>query len=200
MRNKRAYDIFDESVEVNMKANGDETTECTQEYLHHTRKLLHLRSTDPVRRITDLTIVELRSAQQWFNRWLDQLRNDYPERSQRGPHFISWQTHEDINLTVNGFCGLIAHLCQPSFTSQHFAGHFIIPKRLSQDIIESHFSQQRGGCGGNQNMTAYAYSYNNQRLMCTRVARKNKRKDNAMAAPQRKRHKENEASPWRLSL
>ena len=123
-----------------------------------------------------LTIVKVWSAQQWFNRWLDQLRNDYPERSQRAPHFISWQTHEDINLTVNGFCGLTAHLCQPSFTSQHFAGHFIIPKRLSQDIIESHFSQQRGGCGGNQNMTAYAYSYNNQRLMCTRVARKQKRK------------------------
>lgn len=38
--------------------------------------------------------------------------------------------------------------------------HYVIPKRLSQDLVESFFSVQRQSCGGTTNMTAVAYGYN----------------------------------------
>jgi hypothetical protein len=41
-----------------------------------------------------------------------------------------------------------------------YGSHYIIPKRLSQDIVESFFSLDRQSCGGSSNMTAYAYGYN----------------------------------------
>lgn len=45
------------------------------------------------------------------------------------------------------------------FTSL-YGSHYIIPKRLNQDIVESFFSLQRQACGGSNNMTAYTYGYN----------------------------------------
>ena len=45
------------------------------------------------------------------------------------------------------------------FKAVHGSDYYIIPKRLSQDIVES-FSLQRQSCGGSSNMTAYAYGYN----------------------------------------
>ena len=46
------------------------------------------------------------------------------------------------------------------FKAVHGSDYYIIPKRLSQDIVESFFSLQRQSCGGSSNMTAYAYGYN----------------------------------------
>ena len=45
-------------------------------------------------------------------------------------------------------------------TSHDPKHHYIIPKRLSQDVVESFFSVQRQSCGGTSNMTAYTYGYN----------------------------------------
>ena len=46
------------------------------------------------------------------------------------------------------------------FTSLHGSHLYIIPKRISQDVVESFFSIQQQACGGTNNMTAYTYGYN----------------------------------------
>lgn len=46
------------------------------------------------------------------------------------------------------------------FKSRYPGYHYVIPKRLSQDVVESFFSVQRQACGGTNNMTAYTYGYN----------------------------------------
>lgn len=46
------------------------------------------------------------------------------------------------------------------FQSKYPDKYYIIPKRISQDVVESFFSLQRQSCGGTNNMTAYTYGYN----------------------------------------
>ena len=178
MKTKLAYDVFDKSVERNVAVHTTDATKSAQRYLSESRKLLDVfRSTAPLGKVIDERIGQLQSAGDWFTSWLAQLRGQYPNRKECAKHFVAWQTYDDICLSVNGLSDPVQHFNSDAFTARHRRNHFIIPKRLSQDIVESHFSQQRAACGGNTNMTAYAYSYNNQRLITTRIAKKN-RQDN----------------------
>ena len=46
------------------------------------------------------------------------------------------------------------------FKANNAGDHYIIPKRLNQDVVECFFSIQRQSCGGTNNMAAYTYGYN----------------------------------------
>ncbi|CAB4033671.1 Hypothetical predicted protein, partial [Paramuricea clavata] len=63
-------------------------------------------------------------------------------------------------VSINGFKALVQFIESPLFQSKHPGNHYIISKRISQDVVESFFSVQRQSCGGTNNMTAYTYGYN----------------------------------------
>ncbi|CAB4010217.1 Hypothetical predicted protein, partial [Paramuricea clavata] len=55
-------------------------------------------------------------------------------------------------ISVNGLRELVAYIDSPTFKAVYGSHYYIIPKRLSQDIVESFFSLQRQSCGGSSNM------------------------------------------------
>ena len=65
-----------------------------------------------------------------------------------------------LQVSINGFNSLVQFVESPLFQSKYPDNHYIIPKRISQDVVESFFSVQRQSCGGTTNMTAYTYGYN----------------------------------------
>ena len=65
-----------------------------------------------------------------------------------------------LQVSINGFKSLVQFIESPLFQSKYPGNHYIIPKRISQDVVESFFSIQRQSCGGTNNMTAYTYGYN----------------------------------------
>ena len=201
MKNKLAYDVFHESVERHMATHDNDTTRGTQEYLRHGRLLFDVyMSSEPMSSPADQRLTNLNIAKDWFQTWREHLRHAYPDKKTRATRFVAWQTFEDICLSVDGLQGLITYMASRQFTAKHGVGHFVTPKRVNQDIIESHFGQQRGACGGSTNMTAYAYAYNNQRIIRTKVATKNRRR-NGEDEPLRKRKKTKKTLPlWKVEL
>jgi hypothetical protein len=65
-----------------------------------------------------------------------------------------------LQVSINGFKSLVQFIESPLFQSKYPGNHYIIPKRISQDVVESFFSVQRQSCGGTNYMTAYTYGYN----------------------------------------
>ena len=65
-----------------------------------------------------------------------------------------------LQVSINGFKSLVQFIESPLFQSNYPGNHYTIPKRISQDVVESFFSIQRQSCGGTNNMTAYTYGYN----------------------------------------
>ena len=65
-----------------------------------------------------------------------------------------------MQVSINGFKELVKLIENCAIQSLHGSHLYLIPKRLSQDIVESFFSLQRQSCGGTSNMTAYTYGYN----------------------------------------
>ena len=84
-----------------------------------------------------------------------------------------------FQVTINGFKELIKFIGTPEFKSLHGSHPYIIPKRVSQDIVESFFSMQRQACGGTNNMTAYTYGYNvNSMISYSEAKRLSKKQTN----------------------
>ena len=65
-----------------------------------------------------------------------------------------------LQVAINGFKSLVQYTDSAIFQSMYPGNHYIIPKRISQDVVESFFSIQRQACGGTTNMTAFTYGYN----------------------------------------
>jgi hypothetical protein len=72
-----------------------------------------------------------------------------------------------FQVSINGLKGLLEHLNSEQFTKT-YGNLYIIPKKISQDIVESFFSLQRQMCGGSRNMTGFTYGYNVNGLMLFR--------------------------------
>ena len=74
---------------------------------------------------------------------------------------------------------MVKFIGTPEFISLHGNQSYIIPKRISQDVVESFFSVQRQACGGTNNMTAYTYGYNvNSMISCSEAKRLSKKHTN----------------------
>ena len=58
-----------------------------------------------------------------------------------------------------------------AFVQEYGGELYLNLKKINQDFVESFFSCQRQMCGGTQNMTAYAYSYNINSLTSLRSSR-----------------------------
>ena len=56
--------------------------------------------------------------------------------------------------------------------------HYIIPKRIGQDVVESFFSVQRQAFGGTTNMTAFACGYNINSILASSAKLISKRETN----------------------
>jgi hypothetical protein len=83
-----------------------------------------------------------------------------------------------LQFTINGFKALVKFIAAPEFSSLHQSQPYIIPKRISQDVVESFFSMQRQACGGT-NMTAYTYGYNvNSMISYSEAKRLSKKQTN----------------------
>jgi hypothetical protein len=71
-----------------------------------------------------------------------------------------------LQVTINGFKALVKFIGNPEFIYLHGSQPYIIPKRISQDVVESFYSMQ--ACGGTNNMTAYTDGYNvNSMISCS---------------------------------
>ena len=62
--------------------------------------------------------------------------------------------------------------------SQHPGDPYIIPRRLSQDVVECFFSIQRQACGGTNNMTAFTYGYNVNSVLASSIKIASKKQTN----------------------
>ena len=72
---------------------------------------------------------------------------------------------------------MVRYIESPEFKATYGSHHYVIPKRLNQDIVESFFSVQRQSCGGSNNMTAYTYGYNVNSTISHQVAKTVARKE-----------------------
>ena len=72
-----------------------------------------------------------------------------------------------LQVSINGLKGLLMHINSEQFTRM-YGNLYIIPKKISQDVVESFFSSQRQMCGGSRNMTGFTYGYNVNGLLSFR--------------------------------
>ena len=205
MKNKLAYDIFSPTVYTHMEKHNREATVATRAYLKQCQTLLEVfQSTEPLKLPEDKRLQQLRDVKKWFTAWREDVRHAYLDKAIRARRFTAWQTFEDLCLTVNGLCGFIDHIVHLRFVAKYGGGLFVIPKRLSQDIVESYFSLQRSSCGGNTNMTGYVYGNTAQSLILGHVSEKNKRGcDVDVNEPLRKRPRrglERQVTLWPVTL
>ena len=145
MKNKLAYNVFHELVEKHMASHDNLATTATQAYLKHGRLLFEsFMSTEPLSSPNDHRLTTLAVARDWFVTWRAHLRHAYTDGKSRATRFVAWQTFEDVCLSVNGLTGLVSYIASAQFQKKHGKDHFIIPKRINQDIIESHFAHAAG--------------------------------------------------------
>jgi hypothetical protein len=60
---------------------------------------------------------------------------------------ISWQTIQDVHLTIGSFVDLVKYTNSDEFKEKYPPVSYIIPKRFNQDIVKSWFSYQMDCCG-----------------------------------------------------
>ena len=161
------------------------------------------QSTEPLIYPHDERLKSLVKVRDWFTTWKNELSVEYLDKKERAQRFVAWQTYEDICLAVNGLFGLTDYVTDLRFLAKHGGGAFIIPKRISQDIVESYFSLRRSACGSNSNMTAFAYGNNTQHLILHHVSQKNLRKRRAaegLALPKRRKTDQKREEPWPVTI
>ena len=205
MKNRLAYDIFAQAVQTHMQEHSHAATTATRVYLQQCTTLMEVfQSNEPLRLPEDDRLKQLKEVKEWFVSWRDHVRITYLNKQVRAKRFVAWQTFEDLCMAVDGLSALIDHVVKLPFVAKYGGGFFVIPKRLSQDIVESYFSLQRSSCGGNMNMTGYVYGNNAQSIISSHVAAKNmtKRKTemDADVVQKRKRTARTPGVPWPVLL
>ena len=92
------------------------------------------------------------------------VKTQYHYASESNKHQISWQTQQDLTITITSFIDLCKYTMDKKFQDIYPEKTYIIPRRLNQDIVESWFSHQRGLCGDSQ-ATVSQYAQNNTKLL-----------------------------------
>ena len=163
MRVKLAVEsIARQEVRTNMLQHAPLETMSTQKFLLMCEKFWNVFNSDvPLRSTQDDRISVVTQIEIFLQQWVQQLSHSFNSKSARRDHFMSWQTLEDLTLSLATLKALINYIKNDNFFTNKFGRDlYIIPKRISQDFVESFFSKQRQSCGGTQNMTAYTYGYN----------------------------------------
>ena len=124
-----------------MARHNNEETSASQEYIRQSTALRQaFQSTEPLSHPSDPRLQQLKQVKDWFVNWLEQLRITYLDKPMRANGFVAWQTFDSVCLAINELCALIDYFSEPQFQEKHGRGAFIIPKWISQDIVESYFS------------------------------------------------------------
>jgi hypothetical protein len=106
-----------------------------------------LNSQIAIKDYTDERIAEIEKINRWFFEWETELEHEYIIPSEIQKHNISWQTIQDIHLTLSSFIDLLKYLFSQQFQEKNPSKPYIILKKLNKDQdIEGWFSHQRGCC------------------------------------------------------
>lgn len=128
--------------------NNDDHLSSTIELLTHTSVLVeNFRDRRPITDISDVRLVQNKSALEWFLEWEESIKSD-PEIKQKEKALISHQTRADLASLLIGFY----ELCEDKLKRNSCS---IIPSRVNSDVIENLFSQQRGIFQGNNTNPSY---------------------------------------------
>ena len=90
---------------------------------------------------------------------LDQWKTNTASRpgftkEQQKTMFISLQTNEGYQITVNSIINIVRFLLGVGFS-------YVLTERFLQDILEEYFGYQRASGRRSENPTAYEFGYNN---------------------------------------
>ncbi|CAC5385467.1 unnamed protein product [Mytilus coruscus] len=172
MRVNLAVHTLSNAVAKEMEENENEVTKATQKYIKVSSRIFEiLNSEEPVKEETDPRIAELVEINEWFFQWSTELEHEFILPSEIQKHNISWQTIQDVHLTLSSFIDLVKYVCSQQFQMKYPTKPYIIPKRFNQDIVEGWFSHQRGCCGDNREPTVIQYGYNNTKLLSLKRAK-----------------------------
>ncbi|XP_071111146.1 uncharacterized protein [Haliotis cracherodii] len=154
MRNHLAEEVLDSNMLSLMRlykqnlGHGSSVLEGAVDLLEQTSTLISIfHDRRPIRDLTDIRLHQLRTILQWFRKW---------EESETRQHLMSWETREDVEFLLSGFCKL-AHVATQDLKIT------LTPLYINSDIVENHFSQQRGlyhGSGANPNYNQYRTATN----------------------------------------
>lgn len=138
--------------------------------------------------------------------FLDYLR-EWKERTEaregnftqnaRSRMFLSWQTHEGLQITVNSVIEATKFLLQEGM-------EYVLTERFCQDLVEEYFGKQRKLGRRNDNPDIHTFGYNSNTIQIQRTVscqsgntrgRKDKKKSwenvTNTKLPHRKKHKSN---------
>ena len=104
-------------------------------------------------RIGWLRDVFLKYLEDWKKSTLE--RHGQNSADDRGKMFLSSQTHEGLQVTVQSHIEAIQFLLQQGF-------QYVLSERFMQDVLEDYFGHQRakGGRADNPSSRAYEFGYN----------------------------------------
>ncbi|CAC5390213.1 unnamed protein product [Mytilus coruscus] len=171
MRVNLAVHVLSEEVANKMEQNENEATKSTQTYIRKSCLLFNIfNSENSINSNNDPRIKQLDDIRAWFLKWENDIENKYIMPSEVQKHNISWQTRQDVHLTISAFLDLIKYISSEQCQTMYPSKPYIIPKRLSQDIVESWFSQQRACCGSSREPTVMQYGFNCTKLLSPKRA------------------------------
>ena len=125
-------------VAQEMLEHENTATSSTQTYILKCSRLFQiLNSEDPIKVIEDPRIKELEDINNWFKIWQNTVKTQYHSASESNKHQISWQTQQDLTITITSFIDLCKYIMDKKFQDIYPEKPYIIPRRLNQDIVES---------------------------------------------------------------
>ena len=160
--------VASENVINDMAEYENNYTESIQMYLKISSDFWNVvNDTVPLSNSNDVRLCQLNNVSRFFNEWNVQLDTKYHDAVKRAKHFIPKETFSDLKLTCMFYKDFINFIRTNDNFKERF-GHnlYIIPRRNTQDSLESFFAVQRQACGGAQNMTAFVYGYNIESSLC----------------------------------
>ena len=99
----------------------------------------------------------------YFNNWRENIENRDGNftRNARDRMFISWQTFEGLQITVNSLIEATKYLLQNGMS-------FVLTERFNQDVLEEYFGRQRSLGRRNDNPTLIQFGYQSNTLRMQR--------------------------------
>lgn len=113
-----------------------------------------MNSSKPLRTSNADDIQALRDGLEYFRDWYGTA----------GDTCISKVTYNNLQCAVEGLLTFVEMVDSPSFQHKH-PGSYVVPRRISQDPVESHFSKHRSMAGGGSHPTYMQYVGNNETIM-----------------------------------
>ena len=140
MRVNLVVNTLSQNVAVEMEENENEVTKSTQEFIKYCSSLFNiLNSQTPFIDDNDPRLKQLININQWFYDWETEIEHALIMPSEIQKCSLSWQTIQDVHLTISSVVDLIKYTNSEEFKEKYPSATYIIPKRLNQDIVESWF-------------------------------------------------------------